>query len=88
MVFSAKSAGFFDGKNIHGTLNEAQERAIAARVGANVAGRFFRQGAAHFAEMHGFAGANQDLREVVDGLGFRLDQVQRNSFGRAWADAR
>ena len=87
VVFAAESAGFFDADDIHRAFDEADQAGVAPRVRAKVAARLFGQGAANLAGPNLVAGLDQGLGQMLDRAGFRLDEVQSDSFRGARADA-
>jgi hypothetical protein len=84
---AAEAAGFFDGENVHGFFDDAEERWIAAGVGADGAGLAFGEAAAIGAELDCGAGVSEGFGKVGGEFGGRLDEVEGDTFGGTGADA-
>jgi hypothetical protein len=84
---AAEAAGLFDGENIYGFLDDAEQRGIAARVGADRAGLAFGEAAAVRAELNCAAGACQGFSKIAGEFGRRLNEVEGDAFGGTGADA-
>ncbi len=87
MVLPVKGSGLLHVQDIDRALDEADEAAVPARIGANPAGRRFGQSAATVAELDAFAGPKNGLGQLADGAFFRMHQMQGNAFGGTWAYA-
>jgi len=81
MIFSVKGAGPFDAQDLHRPLDDANQRSIAARIGADGTWGIFGEGATGFAQANTTAGIEDALSELLDRCGVVLDQVQSNSLG-------
>ena len=84
---AAKAAGFFDGENVHGFFDDAEEGWIASCVGADGAGLAFGEAAALGAELNCAACVGEGFGEIGGEFGGRLDEVESDAFGGAGADA-
>ena len=87
MVTSAKDAGFFEQQHVHGTLDDAQKRAIAAGVVTQGTRLDLGEGAALLAGLDSFAGLHQRTGELADFGGVRLHDVQGETLSTPRPDA-
>jgi hypothetical protein len=84
---AAEAAGFFDGENVYGFFDDAEECWIAASVGADSTGLAFGEAAALRAELNCAAGVGEGFGEIGGEFGGRLDEVEGDAFGGTGADA-
>ncbi len=87
MVPSAEGAGFFQRQDIGRLLDHAKKFHRARRIRANVAKFVGREIAAEFAGMNSTARLRDGPRDLLRLIAARLDDPERNPFGRAWANA-
>ena len=87
VVFAVEGRGLFHAKDVSGVLDEADQAGVAARVGANGAGVSLGQGAADGAVADAFARLDEELGELFRFVRVALDEMQRQAFRGARADA-
>ena len=87
VVLAAEFAGLLDRHHIFTLFNDADRRAIAARVAADSAELFFRDVAALGTELHLLFNSAQHFNEARDIDAFGLDDVEGDTLRRLWTDA-
>ena len=87
VVLAAERAGLLDADDVHRPLDDADQRGVPARVGANGAGGLLRERAADFAEPDPLPRVEDGLGELFDRAGLGLHQVQGDALRRARPDA-
>ena len=85
--FSAKGTSFLNAQDVHGAFDDADERGVAARVGAESAGGLLSERAADFAKFNLRAGTEDGVGEIFDDGGIGLDQMQGDALGGTRTDA-
>jgi len=88
MILSAKRARLFDAENVDRLFHDTNQRGIATRVRAEMAGIDFGERTADLAKRDAVASGGNRFGEVSDRHGIRLHQVQGDTFGGARADSR
>ena len=85
---SVKRSRLLDADDVHRPFDNADQRSVASRIGADGAGNMLGQSSANRTGLDAFARVKDGLGELFDCAGFALHKMQRQSLRRTRPDAR